>query len=262
MASTGRRGFTIVEMLAVILIIGTLVGLLLPAVQSTRERARQSSCSNNLMQVGLAITAYHAAFDQFPIHMSGTDGSPVPGQDNDRRLSFLVPLLPFLGDESAFSDLKQPVIIDQWAENMQAVDEFAEYEGMMYEAMLEAESEGTQAKPADEAPKYWVAGGPEPFQAFPLWMYEVPTFRCPSDPGVGLPSLGRTNYAACLGDGLVAMDTGPLKDINGRFEWDADARRKRQQRCEAFLCLGFARGCKMLPMVCRPPSCAARSPLG
>jgi prepilin-type N-terminal cleavage/methylation domain-containing protein len=216
MAFISRRGFTIVEMLAVILIIGTLVGLLLPSVQSARERARQTSCSNNLMQVGLAITAYHAAFDQFPVHMSGTDGSPLPGQDNDRRLSFLVPLLPLLGDDAAFDDLKQPVIYDQSAKYRQGMSEFAEYE-----AFMEAELGDTQSKPVDEQTKYWVVGGPEPFEAaFPLWAYEGPAFRCPSDPGFGLPSLGRTNYAACLGDGLVAMDTGPLKEIKGRFEWD------------------------------------------
>lgn len=35
------------------------------------------------------------------------------------------------------------------------------------------------------------------------WGTEIPTFRCPSDPGVGLPALGRTNYAACMGDSSV-----------------------------------------------------------
>jgi prepilin-type N-terminal cleavage/methylation domain-containing protein/prepilin-type processing-associated H-X9-DG protein len=60
------RGFTLVELLVVVTIIGLLVALLLPAVQAAREAARRSSCGNNLRQLGIALQGYHALHDCFP----------------------------------------------------------------------------------------------------------------------------------------------------------------------------------------------------
>ena len=56
-----QRGFTIIELLVVLAIIGVLIALLLPAVQAAREAARRASCSNNMRQLGLALQLYHDA---------------------------------------------------------------------------------------------------------------------------------------------------------------------------------------------------------
>ena len=81
-ASVKKSGFTLVELLVVIAIIGTLMGLLLPAVQSSREAARRNTCSNNLAQLSKATTAFDAVRNFIPGWRNSsvqTGGATTPG---------------------------------------------------------------------------------------------------------------------------------------------------------------------------------------
>jgi type II secretory pathway pseudopilin PulG len=80
-----------VELLVVITIIGILIALLLPAIQSAREAARRVQCSNQLKQLALAAHNYYATYNAFP-----------PGVDmsTDRGVSLFVFLLPYLEQNS------------------------------------------------------------------------------------------------------------------------------------------------------------------
>ena len=61
-----NRGFTLVELLVVITIIGILLALLIPAVNMLREEGRQTTCLNNQMQIGKAIFGYELSKGHLP----------------------------------------------------------------------------------------------------------------------------------------------------------------------------------------------------
>lgn len=93
-----RAGLTLVELLAVIAIIGLLVALLLPAVQSAREAARRVSCSNNLRQIGIGVQSHIAANGTFPTNGWGWAwlGDPDRGVDWRQPGGWIFNTLPFV----------------------------------------------------------------------------------------------------------------------------------------------------------------------
>jgi len=103
-----RSAFTLVELLVSVAIIGTLMALLLPAVQSAREAARRADCANHLRQIALAAHEYHVALGTFP---PGLNQFEFPSAPRFRGTSLFVFLLPYLeqGNLAAGWDYAQPL---------------------------------------------------------------------------------------------------------------------------------------------------------
>ena len=114
----GPRGVTLVELLAVIAIIGLLAGLLLPAMQGAREAARRVQCGNNLKQLALALSAHSSQMGHFPAAAehrvnqctNGFSGGGLPISFTDGKPAWSIRLLPFLEQQPLYDrfDFAQP----------------------------------------------------------------------------------------------------------------------------------------------------------
>lgn len=197
-----RDAFTLVELLVVIAIIGVLVGLLLPAVQAAREAARRMSCSNNMKQLGLAMHNYHSAYNALPKHGSGMGGVPgthtiqtdASATSSLMQLSAFVAMTPFIEQQALWEEISNP-------------------------STFQVSDPTVQRTPP------WSPMGPVPVRTtigyeYRPWMTQLSALRCPSDPGNGLPAMGRSNYSVCLGDSATwFMFFGDLNDSYEPGTW-------------------------------------------
>ncbi len=104
-ARVACSGFTLVELLVVITIIGILISLLLPAVQAAREAARRAQCQNNLKQLGLALLNYESNMGIFPPSSAWDIAGGVDiHQTNQSQLSmnWVIMILPYLEQQPLY----------------------------------------------------------------------------------------------------------------------------------------------------------------
>ncbi len=221
------RGFTLLEMLMVIAIIAVLIALLLPAIQQAREQARRTQCTNNMMQIGIALHNYQTCHNVLPpgcVNLTGPvleenfvddeedygagfdgdfgsgaeaviDGDELPDEaapvDMGYRMSWIAQILPQLGKENVYRriDFIRPERSFLTAEQLK-----------YFEPTPAAEVDAV----ADEDEMYGFGGGPSTPE---MQLVAISLLNCPSSPVRGVTQGPRhSDYAGCHASTSVPID--------------------------------------------------------
>lgn len=100
--NAAHAGFTLLELLVIIAIMGILVAIILPAVQIAREASRRGACTNNLKQLGTAIVTHESTHGSLPSGGWGVDwvGDPDAGFGPTQPGSWLYSILPYIEQQN------------------------------------------------------------------------------------------------------------------------------------------------------------------
>jgi prepilin-type N-terminal cleavage/methylation domain-containing protein len=188
------RGVTLVELLIVIAIIGMLVQLMLPAVQSSREAARRTVCQNNLRQIMTAVRAHDSALSYLPTAGWGWAwmGDPDRGPGKTQPGSWAYQILPFM-DYRDVHEIGRGATGD---EKIAALTRLAATPAEIFYCPTR--------RPAVATPNVGpqVSDHVEDFEAGDLFWFNAKK----------ADRLARTDYAANVGDRFVYWNTGPTPE--------------------------------------------------
>lgn len=165
-----QNGFTLIDLVGVLVIIALIAGLVFPSIQASREAARRTACTNQLKRLGVALQQYHDAHNTLPGHKYG------PGAQN--RISAFTMLLPLLGHENVYNEIVEAKWQVAWRK----------------------EKVGPDGKPVLDEEEKQIPG---PYCTM------IPEFLCPTDPNGydRVPFLlGYNNYVFSHGDWITGQD--------------------------------------------------------
>ncbi len=109
-----KNGFTLIDLIGVLVIAALIAGLVFPSVQPSREAARRTACANQLKRLGVALQQYHDTHNVLPGHKFGPGG--------EDRISGLTLLLPHLGHEAVFNEIAEAKWQKAWRLEKVAAD--------------------------------------------------------------------------------------------------------------------------------------------